>query len=213
MIKLGLTQRVESVPGRDERRDCLDQAWTSLLMQHGFLPVPLPNAASDVKALIDPLGLEGVILTGGNDLVSLPGATDPAPERDDFESRLLEVCSERDLPVLGVCRGLQKLMAESAGELRPVADHVATRHAILARPQRGMPLENRDEVNSFHNFGIPPDAVGRDYEAVAFSPDGWVEAVIHRSLSRWGIMWHPERPPHHDGDVKLLQALFGRHTA
>jgi putative glutamine amidotransferase len=208
MIRLGLTQRVETVPGREERRDCLDQAWTRLLVQNAFRPVPLPNGASDAKAWIDELGLEGVILTGGNDLGRLPGATNAAPERDRFESRLLEACAERGLPVLGVCRGLQMLVSAAGGELQVVEDHVATRHGITARPRRGIPLADRDEVNSFHRFGIPADAVGRDLEAVAFAPDGSIEAVVHRSLPHWGIMWHPERSPQHREDLELLRALF-----
>jgi gamma-glutamyl-gamma-aminobutyrate hydrolase PuuD len=209
MIRLGLTQRVEAVPDRDERRDCLDQAWARLLLSHGYLPVPLPNDASDAPAFIDGLGLAGVILTGGNDLAQLPGATNTAPERDRFENRLLEACAARELPVLGVCRGLQMLVSFAGGHVGPLANHVATRHRIDVRPDPPIPLRARDDVNSFHGFGVSPDGIGRDLEAVAFAPDGSVEAVAHRKLPHWGIMWHPERQPHDEDDAELFRALFG----
>jgi putative glutamine amidotransferase len=207
MIRLGLTQRVEVVPGRDERREGLDQAWTSLLLDHGFLPVPLPSGC-DARLLVAELRLDGIILTGGNDLARLPGASGAAPERDRFESRLLEACAERGLPVLGVCRGLQTMVARAGGELVRVTDHAGTRHGIRARPRRGIPLADREEVNSFHRFGIAPDGLGCELEPVAFAPDGTVEAAAHRRLPQWGIMWHPERTPRDARDAAILRALF-----
>lgn len=212
MIRLGLTQQVEIVAGRDERRDCLDQAWTRLLTSHGFLPIPLPNCTEDVGACVEDLALQGVVLTGGNDLGDLPGAATGAPERDRFERRLLEVCSERELPVLGVCRGLQLLVSAAGGELVRVEDHVGNLHGIRTQPQKGIPLSDREQVNSFHQFGVAADALGRDLVAVAFAPDGSVEAAVHNRLPHWGIMWHPERSPHDERDVELLRALFVRRT-
>jgi putative glutamine amidotransferase len=212
MIRLGLTQRVEIVAGRDERRDCLDQAWTRLLTAHGFFPIPLPNCTEDVETCVKDLALQGVVLTGGNDLGHLPGAATCAPERDRFELRLLEVCSNRELPVLGVCRGLQVLVSAAGGELVRVANHVGRLHGIRSHPQQGIPLSDREQVNSFHEFGVSADALGRDLVPVAFAPDGSVEAAVHNRLPQWGIMWHPERSPHDERDVELLRALFVRRT-
>jgi putative glutamine amidotransferase len=208
VIRLGLTQRVDVAPGHGERRDALDQAWAPLLLENGFLPLPLPNCASDAKLLVAELSLDGVILTGGNDLAHLPDANRPAPERDRFESRLLEVCAERGLPVLGVCRGLQKLVAEGGGTLVRVEGHVAAPHALRASPRSDIPLSDREAVNSFHHMGVHPDGLPPELEAVAFAPDGSVEAAVHRTLPWWGIMWHPERGPRDPRDLDLLRARF-----
>ena len=117
MLKVGLTQRVEVIQDTNERRDCLDQAWTRLLVDNGYLPIPLPNRVEDVDTLIAELEIDGIILTGGNDLSHLTGATNTAPERDAFERRLLERCADLDIPVLGVCRGMQMMVAHFGGEL------------------------------------------------------------------------------------------------
>lgn len=210
MLKVGLTQRVEVIKDRNERRDCLDQAWTCLLTENGYLPIPLPNRVKDVNPLISELRLDGVILTGGNDLSHLTGAINTAPERDAFEGRLLERCAELDIPVLGVCRGMQMMVAHYGGELVPVTKHAATSHGITVRAQCALPLTNRDAVNSFHNFGVHEDHLGPDLQSAAVAPDGSVEAIAHKSLQLWGIMWHPERPPYNARDVELLQALFKR---
>lgn len=200
MKLIGLTQRVEDLPARRERRDCLDQAWTGLLLDNGFWPVPLPNRIPDTEKLLTRLGLSGVILTGGNDL----GA---APERDTFENSLLESCARSRVPVLGVCRGLELMNAHYGGRLEPVAGHAAVVHDIRAVPGGKMPAL-RPSVNSFHEFGIPGEALSADLAAAAIAADGTVEAAVHRSLPQWGIMWHPERGPRDADDARLLKALF-----
>lgn len=208
MMLIGLTQRVEIVKGREERRDCLDQKWTRLLVRNGMLPIPLPNCIEDVRTLISELYLTGVILTGGNDLSHLPSARNSSPERDVFEHKLLGLCSERNIPVLGVCRGLQMMVVLYGGELIPLREHVGTRHGLVVHHKSTMPLTDRKAVNSFHNFGIARDNIGHDLMVVATASDGTVEAVAHRKLPQWGIMWHPERPPYDDDDSTIIKELF-----
>ena len=212
MRKIGLTQRVEFLTDRNEWRDCLDQSWAALLLDNGFLPIPLPNRAADAGALVRELGLDGAVLTGGNDLAHLPGAANTAPERDVFERKLLKVCTECAIPVLGVCRGLQMMVVHGGGKLVPVAGHVATNHPIAVHPCDGFPLTGREIVNSYHGHGVPAGGLGFDWQVAATAPDGSVEAVAHRHRPQWGVMWHPERPPHDPCDAALLCALFGRET-
>ena len=208
MLRIGLTQRVKILPDRNERWDCLDQAWTRLLSSNGFLPVPLPNLIKYVDTLILELKLEGIILTGGNDLSHLAGAKDKAPERDTFEHRLLETCAKFDIPVLGVCRGMQIIIDHYDGELVPINQHVATFHDLLIQSQDLMPLTNRELVNSFHKYGVKQNGLGNELQLIATAPDGTVEAIAHKTLKQWGIMWHPERPPKNKMDIELLKALF-----
>ena len=126
MKRIGLTQRVEVAAETGERRDALDQAWAPLVTGMGFVPVPLPNRTSNISAAIDNLQLGGIIMTGGNDLGHLPHAHNTAPERDELEHHLLDLCAERGIPVLGVCRGLQMIACHYGGELSPLHGHVAT---------------------------------------------------------------------------------------
>jgi putative glutamine amidotransferase len=212
-MNIGLTQRVEALPDRHERRDCLDQAWSKLLLDAGFTPVILPNQPAHTETLVRALNLQGVILTGGNDLAGLPGATNVARERDEFEGNLLTVCTAKRLPVLGVCRGMQMIVRHYGGELKRVENHVCHPHPIVPRGV-SMPTLPRAEVNSFHGFGVEADALPANLIVAGLAPDGTVEAVVHRELPQWGIMWHPERPTRADGDqddrdIALMRALFG----
>ncbi len=210
MTRIGVTQRVEVVPSYGERRDCLDQAWTQLLARCGMVPVPLCNTVKDVEGYLRELDLGGVVLSGGNDLAHLGEGKRTAPERDAFERRLLASEAGRGLPILGVCRGLQIMVTADGGELVPVLGHVATSHALLAAPTSPAWLRDRDTVNSYHSYGVQPDDLGPSWETVAKAPDGTVEAVVHRRLRRWAVMWHPERAPSDEQDVVLLRELFGQ---
>jgi len=208
MPRIGLTQRVEVLSDRDERRDCLDQAWTRLLFNNGYWPVPLPNCVEDVPALMEELALEGVILTGGNDPARLPGATNAAAARDAFEQKLLTYCGGHGIPVLGVCRGLQMLVAHYGGKLVRVSDHVGACHAITVEPGCDAILGDRDKVNSFHHWGVSPEGLSSDLQVAATAPDRTVEAIVHRTYPQLGIMWHPERPPSDERDLRLIRELF-----
>lgn len=193
-------------PSHGEVRDALDQAWWPFL-GHALprdVVVPLPNAPGATKAFLD-LGLEGLILTGGDDL----GAR---PERDQAEGSLLAICLDRRLPVLGVCRGLQFLSVHAgAGALSRCdpAVHRATRHVLRTGAHPLPPgMEPEPVTNSYHDFGVSlsPDSPLRPF---AWSEDGCVEGAWDPSRRLLGIGWHPEREPAPvPMDVNLFRSHF-----
>lgn len=216
MIRLGLTQRVDVIEEYGERRDCLDQAWTELLVRWGYQPVPLPNTVDEPAAYLSRMDLDGLVLTSGNDLAHLDGATKPAPERDAFEQAALDWAFDRSIPVIGVCRGLELLNHYFGGTLSTVDGHVATTHDILfnnstinypQKTQLSLPEDAR--VNSYHNYGISHQDVAPDLNVLATAPDETVEALRHPSHAAFGIMWHPEREAEPtELDRKLFDTLF-----
>ena len=211
MLRIGVTQRVEALPDRDERRDCLDQAWSPWLAAIGMLAVPIPNRIADVGAFIERLDLSGVILTGGNDLEGLPGAENTAPERDAVERAILERSAQTGLPVFGFCRGLQLLAVHYGGRLSRIADHVRKRHPVKAENVGALELGDRDDVNSYHGWGAWPGDVGDVLRIAAVASDGSVEALRHPDLAQAAVMWHPERAPCDARDAALVGKFFERH--
>lgn len=194
-----VTQRVEIKEKINERRDCLDQSWARLLLACGYCAVPLMNVPELVGPLFENIRPCGVIISGGNELRQLGGDT---PERDDTEDAMLDYAIAHDIPVLGVCHGLQKIQAYFGGSVCPVDEHVAVRHDVRINRE----LRN---VNSFHNNGILKAAPGLIPEAVC-ERDGSVEAVRHEHRRVRAIMWHPEREkPFSQSDIDMLVSFFG----
>lgn len=204
MKRIGLTQRVEVIASYGERRDCLDQEWSALLLNVNCAPIVLPNRIDStvIDQYLTSLHLDGVILTGGNDL-SFTKSPKAALERDAFESHLIEHCIDHDLPILGVCRGMQMLNVYFEGSLSPVTDHVCKNHEVQLRCGKTI------QVNSYHDWGINPEDLSDEMTAFGSAKDGVIEYIKHNSLPINGIMWHPERSnQNQDIGLSIIKELF-----
>jgi N5-(cytidine 5'-diphosphoramidyl)-L-glutamine hydrolase len=200
MKAVAITQRVVVDLKLKERRDCLDQAWTRFILECGLMPVPVPNAAVAARALCEKVPVDGIVLTGGNDLGVLGGN---APERDITESALLDFAETRGLPVLGVCRGMQVMQHRLGIPLIRVQGHIAPRQIVCIE---GRPVE----VNSYHNFGTFENR--SPFEVWAVAEDGVIKAIRDPQRRILGVMWHPERlDPFSSRDTDVFRQLFGVH--
>jgi gamma-glutamyl-gamma-aminobutyrate hydrolase PuuD len=195
MKTVAVTQRVVVDPPHGTRRDCLDQVWVKFLLECGLIPIPIPNSVEAALKICETVS--GIVLTGGNDLTAYGG---DAAERDATETALLDLAESRDLPVLGVCRGMQMLLHRFGSRLEQIHGHVTPSQLIL--------IDGRSvEVNSYHNFGAmqvcPP------LLSWAVAADGVIEAVRHERRRMIGVMWHPERlQPFAADDVALFSRFF-----
>jgi putative glutamine amidotransferase len=147
-------------------------------------------------------GLGGLVLTGGGDVdPSLYGADTNGRtkhifrERDEFERELIEEADRKDLPILGICRGLQILNVARGGTLiQHVEGHKDLEHTV--RPEPGSQLAvfvgpEEYAVNSRHHQAA--DRLGRGLIVTARAEDGVVEA-LEDPERRFviAVQWHPE---------------------
>lgn len=189
-----------------EDRIFLRQPYIDAIIAAGGAPVVLapssvegPDAtpaALDVAARCD-----GLILSGGDDPIMEPfgEATHPrvtpvTPARQRLELAVLELAAaDRDLPVLGICLGLQYMGLVAGGRLdQYLPDGLATAsdhwdhvpHEVSGRIGEGT-------VSSHHRQALLNP--GR-LDVVARAPDGLIEAVQDPDRRFWlGVQWHPER--------------------
>ncbi len=171
---------------------------------------PQPLDATGADAVLD--GLDGLILTGGKDVDSRRYGQEPHPtndeprlDRDALEDRLLERAIARDIPFLGICRGLQLLNTALGGSLiQHVPDAIgSTRYnagggvftlnpAVIEPGTRTAALlGDRVTVPSYHHQAI--DAVAPGLTVSARSDDGIVQAVdVDGMTFGVAVQWHPE---------------------
>lgn len=184
-MRVLITQRVDVIADRAERRDALDQAWYGTLQSlvDCTLMIPVPNHC-DAGGLISELTPGLIVLSGGNDIGQVH-------ERDATEAALLECASSRRIPVLGVCRGMQMLNEWCGGALSPCVGHVGKPHPVAAVASDMVP--QRLTVNSFHDQAIWRQDIAGSLRPLYEHLDGTVEAAAHHTQPWLGVMWHPER--------------------
>ena len=187
MIRIGLTPRLYQNPDYDEVREAWDIQWARLLKHAGALPILLSSAYDEAD--FKNLAMDAVIFTGGNDL-SILNDNPLSKQRDRYEERLLKHCLKHDLPVIGICRGMQFIGYVFGNTLQEFEGHVGTRHEIQTKQidARFPPIQ---AVNSYHNYGF--QGLSSDWQVLATAPDGCIEAAKHREKKIYLQMWHPER--------------------
>jgi putative glutamine amidotransferase len=141
------------------------------------------------------------------------------PARDALELKLLEHARERDLPVLGICRGSQLMnLAEGGTLLRDVNtlyDERPQLYTVLPRREVEVLAESvlyrivgRSSllVNSLHFHAVREPA--RGMRIVAREPSGVPQAIENSARRFWlGVQWHPEYLPQQESHQKIFEAL------
>lgn len=211
--RIGITQNVLKDNRYNEVRNCLDINWIKLLTQIEILPIPLPlMPITHVKKMWALLKLDGIILSGGNTLVECMNTSDNpekiSPERDSFEKVLISLALLNKVPILGVCRGLQLLNIYYKGKLQKIKGHAGTRHNLIKEDPKKI-FQLPSEVNSFHNYSVPRQFLGKGLVPLAHDIDNNIEAFYHHDDKVLAIMWHPEREPVFlSSDCELIKKHF-----
>lgn len=192
---VAMTLRADSVLHRNEVRDGIDQAWYKIIERRGHSVLLIPNNLSIARELLQTIRPDFLLLTGGNDLKSVCGGGDSSVARDEVEDFLLDVFISKNMPVLGVCRGMQKIIEfMSHGKINLVSDtgHINTQHWIYPSDQSGRNCE-KQLVNSFHFWTVPKNVLPSSLQPMYVDEDGNIEAYTSGGNIIQGIMWHPER--------------------
>ncbi|MFF2147225.1 gamma-glutamyl-gamma-aminobutyrate hydrolase family protein [Kitasatospora sp. NPDC058190] len=202
----------------NQRASLVPQTYVDAVVRAGGTPVLLPPQPGGADHLLD--ALDGLVLAGGPDIdparyAATAGSRTGPPHhaRDDWESRLLGAALARDLPMLGICRGMQLLNVELGGSLLqhlPDESHqvvparfVRHRVGLVDGSRLAAVLGSAAEVSCYHHQAV--DRLGTGLRVTAWSADGVVEALElpgHRFAL--GVQWHPETDP---DDVRVLRAL------
>ncbi|OBF79181.1 gamma-glutamyl-gamma-aminobutyrate hydrolase [Mycobacterium sp. 852002-51163_SCH5372311] len=191
----------------------------------GGIAVLLPPQPVDPDAagrVLD--GLDGLVITGGKDVDPAAYGQQPHPEtdppgavRDAWEFALLAGAVQRNLPVLGICRGAQVLNVAFGGTLHQHLPDVLGHHGHRAGNARFTALPVRTvagtrlagligestEVRCYHHQAVAE--VGADLVVSAWDADGVVEALeLPGENFVLAVQWHPEESL---DDLRLFSAI------
>jgi putative glutamine amidotransferase len=220
-------------------RTGLNAAYVRAVTAAGGVPIvlsPLMGHSLAARALE---GVDGLVLTGGEDVdpawyetAPHPKLNPPSRERDLFELALFAAARQRELPVLGICRGIQLVNVALGGTL--YQDLPSERPGIVNHDPQGVRTDRSHDVrlepgslaagalgsatlrvNSFHHQAVRD--LAPKLIASGWSEDGLIEVVEGAEGQPWllAVQWHPEEMHAEVGgpDVGLFRALVARAAA
>ena len=195
----------------------LRDAYHKQIVRAGGVPVIIPPV-DDEQVIIDTLErLDGIIFTGGGDFDPKWFNEAPHPKlgtintvRDHAELLTVKHAYNRNIPMLGICRGIQAIAISLDGHIaqdisdRTIHNHSQeedrpiTTHEVIIRSEevqasilQSLYPTPTIRVNSFHHQAV--DNPGKRFRTIATSPDGIIEAMEsteHKPIM--GVQWHPE---------------------
>jgi N5-(cytidine 5'-diphosphoramidyl)-L-glutamine hydrolase len=190
-----------------ELREALDVNWGLMFKELNFLPIILP-IEHDFESYFNEIDINGIILTGGNDLNSI-NPDKISEKRDLFEKKLIEYGIKKNIPIFGICRGMQIIAEYFGADFTKVENQVAIKHflKINKKSKYFNELNKIKKVNSFHNYAI--QNLTNDFIISARNNDGMIKAIEHKNYKIFGQMWHSEREePFNKNELNLIQIFF-----
>lgn len=199
------------------------------VVRAGGTPVIIPPVA-DKDVIINTLDkIDGLVLTGGGDINPLWAGEEPSPRlhginrtRDKAELLTVRLAYNRQIPMLGICRGIQTLVTALDGEVdQDIAESYAMAHgsdmasphdchslikhsqdADRSEPTHTVRIDSGSMLYSIYNTdkiavnSLHHQAVrasGRRFNVCATAPDGVIEAIESSEFKPFmGVQWHPE---------------------
>jgi putative glutamine amidotransferase len=226
---IGITTYHTNADWRGWSEDGALLPWTyvTAIRKAGGRPVLLPPGGDAAEAQATVAVLDGVVIAGGGDIdpasygaVRHPRTEVTAPDRDAWELAIIDAAIAMDVPLLGICRGMQVLNVACGGTLHQHipdlvghSDHNGPGHGFglhRVRVTSGttviaiLPGGEYFDVPTHHHQAV--DKVGAGLTAVGWADDGIIEAVESDSVEQFliGVQWHPEQ----GDDLRLFSALI-----
>lgn len=176
-MKIGLSLETTRVL-RDTWHSAINHDWYDFLKGHTVVPL-----VSADPTPVDVADFDVIILCGGNDMSDfVTWRNNNDPQRDRFEANLIDQAIDKNIPVVGICRGSHFINKHMGGTLR-----------LLETPYDNVQVELPGlSVTCHHTIAI--DQLAPGFEVLLQDSLGVIELAVNKNKCMLGVGWHPERP-------------------
>ena len=177
--------------------DVLEAAYVEFYESLGVRLLPVSNFTRNLDEVVDEQ-FDFLIVTGGGTLHPRhyiePHNAELQPRRDAVEERLIMYCVQNNIPIIGVCRGMQHLNALLGGKISYSARFKIPRPSGTVLMARVVGTDRYVKINNFHSDCVYVENLSTMfYPIVVDEENGSVEAFVSPNMSILAFQWHPER--------------------
>ena len=177
--------------------DVLEAAYVEFYESMGIRLLPVSNFTKDFDAVVDQQ-FDLLIVTGGGTLHPRhylePHNAELQPRRDAMEEQLIMYCVHNNIPVIGVCRGMQHINALFGGKISYSARFKVPRPRGVDHLARIVNTDRYVKINNFHSDCVYLENMSTMfYPIVVDEENESVEAFVSPAMSILAFQWHPER--------------------
>ena len=202
MLKIAISQRL-GFSKHGELRSQIDTRLVDFIFKCGFQPIIIPyfNIKNKTKLKIvmiswlKQIDIDGIVLSGGEDIGKFI-------LRDNTENVLISYVIKKNIPLIGICRGMQVIGNYFNTKLVKVKNHVNINHYVHLG-------KKKFKVNSYHNYSL--ENCPKNFNVECFSSDGKIESIMGKTKSIYACMWHPERnKKFNNSDISKFKKIFSK---
>jgi putative glutamine amidotransferase len=207
---IGITTDIKT-DQKEEESFVVEKTYARAIASAGGIPILLPSLCENGPLLEHAIEkIDGLLLPGGRDMDPKFYNEAPHPklrpmrlERTESEMMLLEGALQRNMPVLGICGGMQLINVFFGGSLFQdipslISDALLHEkgavHQIVVEDDtllNSITKEKSFPIKSYHHQSVK--AIGKGLRISARCPDGVIEGIEGKSSFILGLQWHPER--------------------
>jgi len=196
----------------DDKSNLIESAYSRAVEFYGGAPVLIPTVAQATSSdfLLNIVSaIDGLLIPGSRDMDPKfygepphPAIKPMSPERTETEFSILRIALKRDMPVLGICGGMQFINVFHGGSIYQDIEALlpdalcherGEAHGVKVLADTvfgGFTKEKEFEVKSYHHQAI--NRVGEGLRVSAVAPDGIIEGFESGDGRIMGFQWHPE---------------------
>lgn len=181
-----------SISQNDEVYFSVDSNWFKYFNNHNLFA--LPNNLKVAENIYQHLNISGVILSGGGSIQSNDLDTNSHdPERERVEEYLIEKSISKNIPLITICRGTQKILTFLEQDIKFCENPIQIKEKFQLFNSDNIQVKKEKYRTCYNKFSIVNENLRNNWDVLFIDKYKNIQLIKHKKFKILSFMWHPER--------------------